>query len=350
MAATFDVSPEKEGSILNYLYRQLTHTPAEVSDVDLSGKTAIVTGSNVGVGLECGRQLLHLGLTKLILAVRNVSKGQTAADELSKGQSPKQGSIEVWELDYSSYDSICSFVERTKGLERLDIVILNAGIMTTAMRLNPNTGHEETIQTNYLSTALLAILLLPVMKTKRLTTPQQPGRITITSSDAAAWAKLNEKDENPLLPSFDRPGKVDMTNRTFVSKLLGQMFLVELAKRVPSSVAVINAATPMMVYDSEISRDTARSLPGKIAEVFRRRIGYTAAVGARMVVDAAVRHGEETHGQYLGLHKVKPMAPLVYLTEGERLRNLLWTETLEEFSFAGVDNILKDIIEEHAGP
>ncbi|KAI1080959.1 NAD(P)-binding protein [Whalleya microplaca] len=269
MAAAFDVSPEKEGSILNYFYRQLTQTPAEVCGVDLSGKTAIVTGSNVGVGLECSRQLLDLGLTKLVLAVRNLSKGQVAATELCRDRNLNKDTIEVWELDYASYDSVCFFVERTKGLERLDIVILNAG------------------------------------------TPLQPGRITITSSDTAAWAKLDEINANPLLPSFDKPGNIDMANRMFVSKLLGQLFMVELAKRVPSSVAVINAATPMMVHDSELSRETARTISGKVVEAFRRRIGYTAAVGARMIVDAAVKHGEETHGQYLGLQKLKPMAPIV---------------------------------------
>ncbi|KAF3065788.1 Short-chain dehydrogenase TIC 32, chloroplastic [Daldinia childiae] len=342
MSATFDVSPEKEGSILNYFYRQLTQTPAQVRGVDLSGKTAIVTGSNIGIGRECGRQLLDLGLTKLILAVRNVSKGQATAAELSESRNLDQGTIEVWELDYASYDSIRSFVERAKGLEHLHIVILNAGIMTTEVKINPNTGHEETIQTNYLSTALLTVLLLPVIKSKGLTA-QQPGRITITSSDTAAWAKLDESNQEPLLPSFDKPGKVDMLNRTFVSKLLGQLFLVELAKHVPSSVAVINTATPMMVYDSGISRDTSRSLQGKIAEVFRRRIGYTSAVGARMIVDAAVKHGEETHGQYLGLQELKPMAPIVYTPKGEQLRNILWKETLQEFSFAGVKDILKEI-------
>ncbi|KAI0382172.1 NAD(P)-binding protein [Hypomontagnella monticulosa] len=341
MATTFDITPEKEGSVLNYFWRQLTQTPAEVTGVDLSKRVAIVTGSNVGIGLECGRQLLDLGLSKLILAVRNISKGEAAAVELFKERNLEQDAIEVWELDYSSYDSVMSFADQAKGLERLDIVILNAGIMTTEMKINPNTGHEETIQTNYLSTSLLTILLIPVLKAKRAAA-SPPGRITITSSDTAAWARLDNK-ESPLLASFDKPGNIDMTNRTFVSKLLGQLFLVELAKRVPSSVVVVNAATPMMVHDSEISRDTAQSLVGKIAEVFRRRIGYTSAVGARMIVDAAVNHGEETHGQYLGLQKLKPMAPIIYSPGGERLGELLWKETLEEFSFAQVEDIIKEI-------
>lgn len=91
-----------------------------------------------------------------------------------------------------------------------------------------------------------------------------------------------------------------------VSKLLGQFFLAELAKRVPSSVAVINCTTPGMVHDSEYNRQVDQTMGGKIAKVFMRRIGYTAAVGARHITDAAVRHGEETHGQYLSTQKLRP--------------------------------------------
>ncbi|KAI1474239.1 NAD(P)-binding protein [Daldinia eschscholtzii] len=343
MVVTFDVSPEKEGSLLNYFYRQIFERPAEVRGVDLGGKTAIVTGSNTGIGRECSRQLLDLGLSKLILAVRNVAKGQAAAAELSKGRHLKEGAIEVWELDYSSYDSIRSFVERTKTLERLHIVILNSAIITTEINHNPNTGHEDIIQINYISAALLIILLLPVVKAKRVPT-EPPCRITLVSSDTAAWAKLGDVDEGSILSSLDEHRKgLTGFNRVCISKLLGQLFLVELAKRVSSPAAVVNTATPMMVYDSDFSRQTVTTFLGRIAELFRRLIGYTSAVGARMVVDAAVRHGDETHGQYLGLHKLKPMAPIVYTPKGKRLAATLWKETLQEFSFAGVENILKEV-------
>lgn len=72
MTEKFDISPEKAASISQYLYRQLfVHTPSvSRQEVDLKGKTAIITGSNSGIGLECARQLLDLGLGKLILAVR----------------------------------------------------------------------------------------------------------------------------------------------------------------------------------------------------------------------------------------------------------------------------------------
>lgn len=266
--------------------------------VDLRGRIAIVTGSNTGIGLECSRQLLNLGLTKLILAVSDEAKGQAAATGLLEDRG--QGIVvEVWKIDLCSYESVCDFAKRTTSLERLDIVILNAGILPTKMELNPTTGHEQSIQVNYLSTVLLAILLLPVAKAKRAA-QEHPTRITITSSDASAWTKFKERNENPLLPALDRPGKVDMLDRTWLSKLLGQFFLVELAKHVPLSVAVINASTPGMVYDSEISRESKQTLAGKLAEVIRKPLGYTAEVGARMVVDAAVNHGAGHTGSTSG--------------------------------------------------
>jgi NAD(P)-dependent dehydrogenase (short-subunit alcohol dehydrogenase family) len=186
MSPAFDISAEKEASISQYLYRQLFVKPPAVSrrDVDLSGKTAIVTGSNIGLGLECARQLLDLGLSKLILAVRDDAKGEAARTNLSAGRSLEAGAIEVWKLDLSAYDSITKFAERASSLERLDIAVLSAGVYKVNMTFNAATGYEEDVQVNYLSTALLTILLLPVLKAKKSGTA--PGRLTIISSDTAA--------------------------------------------------------------------------------------------------------------------------------------------------------------------
>lgn len=82
---SFDITPEKEASKLQFLRRQFFGAPPEVSrhDVDLSGKTAIITGDNSGIGLECARQLLDVGLSKLIVAVRDEVKGDAARKTLA---------------------------------------------------------------------------------------------------------------------------------------------------------------------------------------------------------------------------------------------------------------------------
>lgn len=338
MAPQFEKTPEQQSAMLNFWRQQIFFKPAEVRGTErLQGKTAIVTGSNTGVGYQTARQLLHLGLNKLILAVRNEEKGKAAAAKLAAAAAG--ATIEVWLLDHSSYDSILAFAERAKGLDRLDIVNLNAAVTFMTQVFNPTTGHDEAIQVNYLSTALLAILLLPIVKEKGQH-QGTPGRITFTSSEASAWTKFTEKStDGPLLAAFDKPNpKLDATDRQWVSKLLGQFLIAKLATEVPSSAVIINGASPGTIYDSEFMREIAQSSPGvfSVAKFILKFVVNSSAVGARMITDAIVNHvrciisglpeapgcpslswkdpqlltknvqGDETHGQFLSFQKMVP--------------------------------------------
>ena len=301
--AMFDITPETQASVPRFLYRQLTFKPLAVHGVDLTGKTALITGSNTGVGFETARQLLRFGLRRLILAVRSEEKGRAAAAILSPDNADR---VEVWHLDLRDYSSVVEFAERAKTLDRLDFAVLNAGICPASRIFNQITGHDEIIQVNYLSTALLAILLLPVAKAARPNQPA-PTRITFTSSEGAAWTKFPLGQEMPILAALDKKENgVDTVDRMFASKLLGQMFLNELAKRVPPSIAVINAASPGSVHDSEFNRELDKTIAGAVIKFVMRRVANTAAVGASMMTDAIVNHGEETHGQFLSFQRLVP--------------------------------------------
>ncbi|KAF5027021.1 hypothetical protein F66182_896 [Fusarium sp. NRRL 66182] len=342
---SFETTPEKQAGFLNYFRQQLGYKPEAVTDVSLEGKTAIVTGSNCGVGLETSRQLLDLGLSRLILAVRNEDKGNAAAADLAKGRNPplKEGTIEVWKLDLDFYDSVVAFSERAKSLTRLDIAVLNAGLCPAKREFNQQTKHDEIIQVNYLSTALLALLLLPIIKTTR---PNQPGptRLTFTSSEVAAWSKFKFNSDMPILQALDAPAKdYDTTSHMMTSKLLGQFLITELAKRVPSSLAIINGASPGAIHDSQFNREIDQTFSGAMFKKVMRHVAYTSAVGARMITDASVKHGEETHGQFLSFQKLVPMAPIIYTEDGKRCREQLWKETLEELAFVQPEDQLKAV-------
>ncbi|KAK8061754.1 short-chain dehydrogenase/reductase family protein [Apiospora phragmitis] len=345
-AVTFDITPEQEASQLQFIRRQFSGAPPAVSrdDVDLDGQAAIVTGANGGIGLECCRQLLDLGVSKLILAVRDEHKGEVARETLMAGNPSNAGqTIEVWRLDYASYESVVAFARRAESLQpRLDIAILNAAVNRASFALNPETGHEEDVQTNYLSTALLTLLLLRAFKPSSSTIPsppaEGPGRIVIVSSDTAAWAKFPEKDRDPLLPSFDDAAHFNIYDRYGTTKLLGQLFLAELARRVPAATAVVNCANPGLCHGSGLNREL-----GLPVAVFIRLMGRSAAVGARSLVSAATVQGPRSHGQYVEDCVIRPMAPFVYADEAKVASQRLWRETMDELSFAGVEKIVDDL-------
>ncbi|KAF2258789.1 NAD(P)-binding protein [Lojkania enalia] len=341
MSPIFTISPERRASKLHFFYRQLFVTPPPVlpSQKDLTGKVAIVTGANSGLGLETARQLLGLGC-KVILAVRDEKKGEMAREDLARSQKlASAGMIEVWKLDLSSYSSILAFVEQVKGLDRLDMAILNAGLWKVTESFSP-TGYEETIQVNYLSNVLLTLLLLPIIRDKKV--GNEAGHIVVVNSDVASWAKFEERTSKPLLPVFkQKMMKWNDAERYGTSKLLGQIFLSELAKRVPSSAVTISFANCGLCRGSSLSRQFT-GIARHILDVIYGLIGRKCDVGARTFVHAVTTLGQETHGQYIEDAKVQPMAPLAYASHHNHVAKTLYEETVRELSFAGVQGIVDE--------
>ena len=282
---------------IKFLYRQFFITPpkANPQQHNLKGQIGIVTGSNIGLGLDACRQLLELGLSHLILAVRSTSKGNDARISLAR-QTPG-AKIEVWELDLNKYDSITAFTQRCSNLPRLDFVILNAGVFKFAMEINKTTGHEEVVQVNYLSTALLALQLLPILDKKNVSR-SRPGTLTIVGSETADWAAFKEQKEEYIMQAFDDPKYFDMQDRYYTSKLLQAIFVVELCSILPSSKGIVNLVNPGFCYGSGLHTEVTGAL-GFVFGIYKRLIGRSTSLGARTLVDAAVVQGPGSHGQYL---------------------------------------------------
>ena len=91
-----------------------------------------------------------------------------------------------------------------------------------------------------------------------------------------------------------------------VSKLLGQLFLVRLATLVPTTVAIINSASSAGIYDTEFGKEHEKGVIAAVVKSVQRRMYYSSAVGSRTVVDAAVNHGKEAHGEFISFQKVVP--------------------------------------------
>src|SRR5687768_171653 len=104
----------------------------------------IVTGANGGLGYEASQHLLRIGVGKLIMAVRSMTKGEDARQELLKTTGRKPEVVEVWELDMCSYDSVKSFANKaSRTLPHLDAVLANAAICTTKFALDE--GNERSL-------------------------------------------------------------------------------------------------------------------------------------------------------------------------------------------------------------
>lgn len=112
-----------------FLKEQLFSTMLQPPISSLAGRTVVVTGSNVGLGLSAAVHLAKLNPARLILAVRNLEKGELAKAMVNE-VSQTTAQIEVWELDLASFASVQAFGKRLNGLERLDILIENAAIAT----------------------------------------------------------------------------------------------------------------------------------------------------------------------------------------------------------------------------
>lgn len=152
---------------------------------DFTGQTIIVTGGNIGLGLEAARHFVRLNAAKVILACRSTDRGEKAkADiERSTGRSSSGGIIEVWSLDLGNFDSVKEFCRRADTLDRLDAVVENASVAMVAPEGTLAEGYECTITVNVISTFLMALLLLPVLRKTAAKFNTQP-RLTIVSSDA----------------------------------------------------------------------------------------------------------------------------------------------------------------------
>lgn len=115
-----------------------------------ASQTVIITGSNTGLGLETAKHIVVLGAAKVILGVRNLSKGLSAKASIETS-TDRTGIIEVWELDLERFASVKAFAARAESLDRLDTAIMNAGVASLQWDLSPD-GRERQLQVNVLST------------------------------------------------------------------------------------------------------------------------------------------------------------------------------------------------------
>ncbi|KAK3402675.1 hypothetical protein B0T20DRAFT_485373 [Sordaria brevicollis] len=308
-----------------------------------AGKTIIVTGSNTGLGLEAARHFVRLGCSRMILAVRNTSKGALAKSSIEKSTKCSPDTISVWELDQCSYSSVQSFASRASTeLDRVDILLLNAGVCPLTGPWKYYEQDEECITVNVVSTFLLAFLVYPKLRATARLFPDSSPTVTVVTSLAHTYTDFYLSRPSPpnqifaSLSSRNRPEATldDHADQYFISKLL-QIFLVRAwAERCPvaKTGVTINCVQPGFVKSGLFKFDG--SLMVAVAGVMQWVLARGTEGGSRCLVNAAGwgmgegkgGKGENSHGKYLSDCRVEEPSELVTGEEGKVLQERIWEE------------------------
>jgi NAD(P)-dependent dehydrogenase (short-subunit alcohol dehydrogenase family) len=152
---------------------------------DQSGRTAIVTGANSGIGLVAARELARKGAS-VVLACRNTEKGAQALRSIQAAAPEAQ--VEVAELDLASLASVRAFAESFRSShDGLDLLINNAGLMAPP-RGETKDGFELQLGTNLLGHFALTSHLIDVMDGR------DDARVVTLSSNAHKMGRINFED------------------------------------------------------------------------------------------------------------------------------------------------------------
>ena len=180
---------------------------------DQTGRVAVVTGANGGLGLETARELARRG-AQIVMAARNQDKAETARRALL-AEIPS-ASLEVRRLDLASLESIHEFAAHVLGThDTIDLLVNNAGVMGTPRRETAD-GFELQFGTNHLGHFALTALLMP-----GLLSGSDARVVTITSTARHFRSPLDPNDLNLEL-SYDpwrAYGRSKMANLQFAVEL-----------------------------------------------------------------------------------------------------------------------------------
>lgn len=223
----------------------MTDAKWDTSDIpDQSGRVAVITGANTGLGFETAAALADRG-AHVVLAVRNVDKGRDAAQRIIARTA--NAAVEVQQLDLGSLDSIrLAAKELRHNHDRVDLLINNAGVMWTPKSTTQD-GFELQFGTNHLGHfALTGLLLDRIVETAG-------SRIVTVSSDAHRFGTSIDFDD---LQSED---EYSATAAYGQSKLANLMFAYELQRRLAAGRSgTISLAAHPGGAATDLSRDFNR--------------------------------------------------------------------------------------------
>ncbi|WP_124713637.1 SDR family NAD(P)-dependent oxidoreductase [Mycolicibacterium nivoides] len=292
-------------------------TEADVPDQ--SGRIAIVTGSNTGLGYETARVLAARG-AHVVIAVRNLDKGRQAVDRITAAV-PK-ADLKLQQLDVGSLDSVRTTAGELKAAyPRIDLLINNAGVMYPPKQTTVD-GFELQFGTNHLGAFALTGLLLDHLL------PVDGSRVVAVASIAHDIQAGIHFDDLQWERSYNRVAAYGQ------SKLSNLLFTYELQRRLATkNEPTIAVAAHPGISDTELTRHIpGAGLPG-VGRVTALLVN-SAVKGALATLRAATDPGVRG-GQYYGpdgFRELRGYPKLVTSSKqshDEELQRRLWTVSEE---------------------
>lgn len=210
-----------------------------IKGIDLTGKIAIVTGGNTGIGLETTKTLAAAGAV-VIVAVRDVEKAKKNLNGIAN--------IEIEPMDAMNPSSIDVFAKNFLSSDRpLHLLINNAGIMWVPLRRD-NRGYESQLATNYLGQFHLTARLFPAL------IKANGARIINVSSLGHQMAPFNFDDPNFLHSEYETLQAYGQ------SKTASNLFSLELDNRAKAYNVRAYSLHPGSIGGTELAREASLEL------------------------------------------------------------------------------------------
>jgi len=257
------------------------HNWTEADIPDQTGRIAIVTGANTGLGYDTARALAAHG-AQVVLAVRNTAKGEAAAERI--GKAVRNAHVEIHRLDLGSLESVRTAAAELRAAHpRINLLINNAGVMYPSPRQTTADGFELQFGTNHLGHFALTGLLLESLL------PVQGSRVVVVGSNAHKQGGEIHFDDLQWERRYNRVAAYNQ------SKLANLMFTYELQRR----LAAKNAPTIAVAAHPGLSgTDLMRHIP-KLIRPFVPLVAQSPERGALPTLLAATNPSVQG-GQYYG--------------------------------------------------
>lgn len=218
----------------------VTSTSSDViRGIDLTGKIAIVTGGNTGIGLETTKTLAAAGATVIVLA-RDTEKAKKNLEGMVN--------VELEKMDLMNPDSIDAFADKFLASGRpLHLLINNAGIMWVPLRRD-NRGFESQLVTNYLAQFQLTARLWSALK------KAEGARVINVSSQGHQFAPFKFEDPNFLNRDYETLQAYGQ------SKTASNLFALELDNRAKAHKVRAYSLHPGSINGTELAREASLEL------------------------------------------------------------------------------------------